>query len=240
LREFSLIAFGGAAGMHAAYLADELKMKKTIIPYSPANFSAIGGVLADVRYDYVRTVVRPTDDITIHEYNETYQHMVSEAISSLGVEGFTEDTMIFTGTADIRYAGQAWELSIPVPIEIGSDEEFGQLNQNFHDAHKSLYGYNLLDEVVMIVNIRLSAVGKIPALTFGKEPLRKRTPRDAMKGFREVFIDKEFQRCPIYDREKIVSGSSIVGPALIEEYASVTLVPDSKTARIDEFKNIVI
>ncbi|RLE15441.1 hydantoinase/oxoprolinase family protein [Candidatus Aerophobetes bacterium] len=240
LREFSLIAFGGAAPLHAAQLADGLKMKKVIIPLSPGNFSAIGGQLAEIRYDYVRTNVKSVNDITASEYNEIWKEMRKEAISHLAEEGFAENEIIFAGTADMRYAGQAWELIVPVPIESPSERNFQKIARDFQEIHKRTYGYILKDEDIIFVNFRLSAVGPIPKLEFKEEPLRDNASRKALKGNRDVFIDGNFVKCSIYDREKLVPGSLVIGPAIIEEYASTTLIPSKKMAKIDKFRNIII
>ena len=226
--------------MHAAQLADELGMKKVIVPLSPANFSAIGAELADVRYDYVRTIIKSVNDITISEYNEVYKEMIKEAIGHLADEGFTENEIIFGGTSDMRYAGQAWELGVSAPIELSSEEYLQKIARDFHELHKRTYGYSLEDEDVTFVNLRLSATAKIPTLKFQEEPLGNDTSQKALKGNRDVFIDENFIKCPLYDREKLAPGSSVTGLAIIEEYAASTLVPTKKIARIDKFRNIII
>lgn len=240
LREFSLIAFGGAAGMHVVQLADELKIKKVVVPLSPANFSAIGAQLADVRYDYVRTTMKSVNDITVNQYDDTYREMMKEAIGHLANEGFAENEIIFGGTSDMRYAGQAWELNVSVPIELPSEEHLQKIARDFHEIHKRTYGYSLEGEDVIFVNLRLSAIGKIATLKFREEPLGIDTSQKAFKGSRDVFIDGNFIKCALYDRAKLAPGSSVIGPAIIEEYAATTLVPNKKIARIDKFRNIII
>jgi N-methylhydantoinase A len=240
LREFALMAFGGASALHAVHLAEELQMKKVIVPLNPAHFCAIGCELADVRYDYVRTVVKPANAITIDEYNEVYKDMMREAIGHLGSEGFSDSQIVFSGTADTRYAGQAWELSVPVPIKLTSKKALEKISREFHAIHKRTYGYSMEDEVVTFVNLRLSAVGKVKGLKFVEEPLVSSTARQALKGTRDVFFDEGLIKCPVYDREKLAPGSSVTGPAIIEEYASNTLVPAKKVAAIDKFRDIVI
>jgi len=240
LREFSLIAFGGAASLHAAQLADELKMEKVIVPLSPGNFSAIGGELAEVRYDYVRTNIKSVNNITTNEYNEIWEEMKKEAISHLAEEGFAKSKIIFAGTADMRYAGQAWELNIPVPIGLTSEKNFQKIAQDFQKIHKRTYGYVLKDEDIIFVNLRLSAIGTIPKLEFKEEPLRDKAPQKALKGNRDVFINKNFVKCSIYDRDRLAPGSLVIGPAIIEEYGSTTLIPSKKIAKIDKFRNIII
>jgi N-methylhydantoinase A len=242
LREFTLVAFGGAAALHAAQLMDDLKMKKTIIPQSPANFAAIGAELADVRYDYVRTIVKSVNSVTIEAYNQMYREMKKEALVHLIDEGFGENEIIFSGSSDMRYGGQSWELSIPTPIELPSADFLKKIAENFHKTHEKTYGYRLSDEDIIFVNLRLSATGKIPKIRFVKEPPGKDTSKSACKNMREVYFVQtgEKVKCPIYDREKLTPGSTVAGPAVIEEYASNTVLPRGKTASIDEYRNIII
>jgi N-methylhydantoinase A len=240
LREFSLVAFGGASGLHAAELADELGMKRIIIPLFPANFSAIGMVLADVRYDYVRTVLRPVKDITETEYNSFFDEMKKEAVIHLAKEGFDQDTIVFGGISDMRYAGQAWELSVLIPTNIASTDDFINVVQDFHNAHTRTYGYCLSEEEVMFVNLRLYAIGKMPTIEFKKEELVQNVSDKALKGMRKIVVDQDYRKVRIYDREILTPGCVVKGPAIIEEYASNTLVPSNRLATIDQFRNIVI
>ena len=102
LRDFSLMAFGGGGSLHAVALADELNIKKVIVPTNPGMFSAIGCQLAKVRYDYVRTLVKPVSTITVEEYNASIDEMKAEAIRDLAKEGFAEKDLFFT--ASLGYA----------------------------------------------------------------------------------------------------------------------------------------
>jgi N-methylhydantoinase A len=215
-------------------------MKKVIVPYSPAHFCAIGEELADIRYDYVRTIVRSINNITTEEYNEIYEEMINEAIAHLSNEGFAETEIMFNGTSDSRYAGQAWELSVPVPIKLTSKESLQKIAQDFHDIHRRTYGYSFEDKDVALVNLRLSAVGKVKGMEYVEEPLGSNPSKISSKGSRNIFLDGSFIKCPIYQREKLTLGTSIAGPALIEEYASNTLIPAQKIACIDRFRDIVI
>jgi len=240
LREFSLIAFGGAGPLHADQLMSELNMKKVIIPLSPGNFSAIGEMLAEIRYDYVRTNVVSIKSITINEYNEIFDKMKKEAIENLAEEGFEKENIVFKSTSDMRYAGQAWELSIPVPINLYSENEFLKIARDFNRIHKRTYGYILKDEEIVFVNLRLSAIGLIPKIDINLELSREEDiTKHAYKGDREVFFDNKFIKCPIYDRGKLL-GNVIKGPAVIEEYGSTIIVSPKKKASIDKFKNIII
>jgi N-methylhydantoinase A len=234
------LAFGGAGPLHAAALVDELGMKGVIIPPSPGNFSAIGDQLAQVRYDYVRTKLKSIYDTRIEEYNQLYKDMGKKAIEDLAKEGYKKDKMLLAGTADVRYGGQAWELSFPVPTELFSEKDLQRIIRTFHEIHERTYGYKLEDEDVVLVNLRLSALGRVPLLEFPRNSLGSDISKKAIKGNRNVFIKSQYEECPIYDRGRLTPGCLMKGPAIIEEYASTTLVLPEYVAKIDEFNNILI
>ena len=241
LREFSLVAFGGAGPMHATELAKSLGMEKTIIPLCPGNFSAIGCMFAEIRYDYVRTLVKSISDVNIEEYNKLYSEMKNEAIGHLHNEGYSKEEIIFNGTVDMRYSSQAWELSVDVPVELFSEKDFEKIGKDFEKLHKRTYGYALEDEDIVFFNLRLSAIGITPKLEIEPEVLQNKKPKDAaLKSCREVFFDGQYRKFSIYDREKLLPGNELVGPAIIEEYASSTVIPPGSNVNIDEYKNIVI
>jgi len=241
LREFSLVAFGGAGSMHAAEVAKSLGMKKTIIPISPGNFSAIGCMLAEIRYDYVRTLVKSINKVNIKEYHELYSEMRSEAIEHLNIEGYSKEKIIFIGTADMRYSGQAWELSVNVPAELSTEKDFEKIGKDFEKLHKRTYGYVLEDEDIVFVNLRLSAIGITPKLEIKPKALHNKKPeKDAFKSYREIFFEGQFRNFSIYEREKLFPGNELVGPAIIEEYASSTVIPPGSFVNIDKYENIII
>ncbi len=241
IRDFSLIAFGGAGSLHAAVLSETLDMKKTIIPISPGNFSAIGCMLAEVRYDYVRTLIKEVSLISIVEYHELISEMKKEAISHLYEEGYSEEQVIFDGIADMRYSGQAWEIPIAVPTKLCSKRDLDMIKKSFEKNHKILYGFTLPDEDIVVVNLRLSAIGLTQKLQIKPEKLStKGVKREALKGEREVFYNSKYQKFKIYNREQLLPGNEFIGPAIIEEYAASSVIPPGKKVNIDEYKNIVI
>lgn len=240
LREFSLLAFGGGGSLHAAALAEELGIKRVIVPVSPGNFSAIGCQLAKVRYDYVRTTVKTIDEISVESYNEIYEEMKKDAIVDLKKEGFDESELVFSATSDMRYKGQAWELSVPASSHVNSKEDFAQCIRDFETIHQRTYGY-IMDDDIIFVNLRFTAFGIVPALEFpAAEKLVDETPVKALKGSRQMFFNDRFYESKVYNRDLMLPGSSIQGPAMIEEYASSTPIPPNYTASIDELRNIVI
>ena len=241
LREFTLMAFGGGGSLHAVDLADELNIKKVVVPLTPGNFSAVGCQLAKVRYDYVRTIVCPTDEITVEQYNALYAEMKKEALADLLNEGFSEDKLFFSATADMRYTGQAFELNVPVETQVNSAGDFKDCAEQFARTHKRTYGYTMDDRVVF-VNLRFSASAELPSLEFARhEPVNgKKAPDAALKQSRKLYFNGEFVDSAVYNRDKMPAGCEVHGPAIIEEYAASTIIPPKHTARIDEYLNIVI
>jgi len=240
LREFSLMAFGGGGSLHAAALADELNLKEVIVPLSPGNFSAVGCQLAKIRYDYVRTIVAHTDEITPEQYNKVFSDMKNDALIDLSSEGFDEGSLIFAATSDMRYAGQAWELGVSVPYIVDDPAVFKKCKDDFEAIHKRMYGYTLNDKVVF-VNLRFAAFAVVPALEFVAYPLgEKQVKPEAIKGERSIFFDGSYVMSTIYSREMMHPGAEIEGPAMIEEYAASTVVPPNHIAIIDAYKNIII
>jgi N-methylhydantoinase A len=240
LREFSLMAFGGGGSLHAAALADELNLKSVIIPLSPGNFSAIGCQLAKIRYDYVRTIVANVSTLSVEDYNTCFAEMKEDALRDLAAEGFEEKDLIFTATSDMRYSGQAWELSIPVPSEIKSRKELEKSCKDYEAVHKRIYGY-ILEDDISFVNMRFAAFAIVPSLEFARFGLGgKDVKPEALKGTRNLLFDNKYVEGKIYSRELMHPGAEIQGPAIIEEYAASTVVPPGHTAAVDSFRNIII
>lgn len=244
LRDFSLIAFGGAGPVHAAELAEELGLRRVIVPLSPANFSAIGGQIADVRYDYVRTVMRMTSMFDDDAYHRVFSEMAAAALSELREEGFEAADVTLSGSADIRYEGQAWELSVRVRTASTGPGAVDEAVAAFHALHRKTYGYSLETRAVSFVNLRLSATGKTPAYEF--QPIERIDAvgaagwANALKGHRAVFLGDDFAIVPVYERIVIERGASTAGPAIVEEYASTTVVLPSQRAAVDAYGNIII
>ncbi len=240
LREFSLIAFGGAGALHAAELADELGMKRVVVPVSPGNFSAVGAQMAQIRYDFVRTSIKSTQQITVVEYNQMYKEMSREALDKLSEEGFSNDKVLFITTADMRYMGQAWELTVPTQLSLSTAEDLAAINLAFARLHRKQYGYTLDNVQICFVNLRLSAIGTAEAIEFTRKAISEDFSRKAMKGKRKVWIDERYDQCPVYDRDSLTPGNRLQGPAIIEEYASTTWVPTKFVASVDKFRNLIL
>tara|TARA_Y100000588_G_scaffold92806_1_gene100338 strand:- start:7226 stop:9277 length:2052 start_codon:yes stop_codon:yes gene_type:complete len=240
-REFSLIAFGGAGPLHAGELATELDMPKVLVPLAPGVTSAVGLLMADLRHDYVRTVLKGGDSVTTGELNSLFYDMENDAISQMKGEGFGSGEITLLRVADIRYVGQGYEFEIPVGNDkIGSDQ-LKDIFERFHDAHKGLYGYSNPENPVEIVNIRLVALAETSRPDLSPKRIENATdPSKAVVDQRPVVFSGDAVSTGIYDRTRLAPGDLINGPAVIEQLDSTTVVWPHQTARVDEYSNLIL
>ena len=230
-REFSMYAFGGAGPLHAAALADEIGVREVIVPPLPGVFSALGLLVTDYRHDLHRAVVRRADEVSEKDLENLYRDLEKEATEMLLSEGVKEEDIRITRLLDMRYLGQAYELTVPYRGDIPSAVEA------FHEKHRARYGYDMRGEPVVIVNARIVAVGIIPKpelprgepMAYHPEPRRKR---------RVFFEETGWVDAPVYWRPELRPGASIEGPAIIESDESTILVPPGFSANVDSFYSV--
>jgi N-methylhydantoinase A len=241
LREFMLIAFGGACSLHAAEMAKELHIPQIVAPPMSGLYSAVGLVVADIQHDYVRTMKKRMDELTGEELLATFQNLEKQGIQQLQEEKVREEDMVLEWSADMRYEGQSWELNIPISrtTTVGP-QEMAKIESSFHEAHQKAYSYSSPGEILEFVNFRVRAKGKATEATLPRYPSAPTSPSEALKERRMVWLDDGPTEIPVYERDLFGVGSSIVGPCLIEERVSTTFVPGGCTCHIDEFKNLVV
>ena len=236
-RGFALMAFGGAGPLHAGSLARALGMRHVIVPILPGAFSAFGALIADTRFDYLRTsLVRGLDDAD--EVRGLFSELEGRARADLAAQGHVEDEPRFERRIDVRYSGQAWELEVTVDGEVTPTSLADALRQ-FHGDHEMRFGWNLEEMPVECVNFKLAAV-----ITRPRPVLREleRGPLPAPLSTREV----RFQRgagpvvTPVYWRSDFYAGNEIEGPAVIAEAIATTLLAPSDRLRVDGLGNLLI
>jgi len=235
-RDFALVAFGGAGPLHGAYLAKELNIPTVIIPPYPGVAAAMGCLLVDVRHDISKTYLRQAEEVTLEELYEEFESMQAEARELLLEEGIPEEQFTLMNFIDLRYQGQWRSLSVPVSQSSSSIEEILEL---FHKEHEREFAYSDREQKVEIYGLRVTAIGTVPKPEFPKyEP--EGTVEDALKGTRKVYFDGEFVTTKIYDRDKIPVETEITGPAIIEQLDTTTVIPPKFSAKVDQYKNIII
>ena len=229
-REFSLIAFGGAGPVHAAALADELQIPEVIVPPAPGAFSALGLVATDLRRDYSRTLYADLGTVEPSRIVEVLRDMESAATEMLETAKVPIDRRELLRSADVRYRRQAYELTIPLANGPVTRDTLEALAAAFHDKHRQTYGHSNTSEAVQLVNLRLTAFGRLPGLALAQ----RSDPASARTRSREVwFPELGMAACPVHWRDGLSPGAAIAGPAIVEAMDSTTVVPPGWTAQVD-------
>ncbi len=229
-RDFALVAFGGAGPLHASAIARELYVPTVVVPRLPAHFSALGMLLADLRHDYVRTYYRPLAETDFAAVAAICADLIAHARDLLASEGVRPDAMRFERFLDVRYVGQEFTIQTPVPADEIAAGDRAAIRARYDAIHDRRYGHQAADEPVEVVNVRLTARGARARPAFGAlAPVAG----DPLAGHRAVyFADARAPvDCPIYDRDRLAPDAPIAGPALIEEYASTTILFPGDVAR---------
>ncbi|MFO7322535.1 MAG: hydantoinase/oxoprolinase family protein [Chloroflexota bacterium] len=223
-RAFTLMAFGGAGPLHACDVAARLQIPRVLVPRYPGVLCAFGLLVADVRLDYSRSVLGPLTAETVQALRAHINDLEAEARAALDAEGVAEPEMIFRPSVDMRYQGQAYELSVPY----GDD-----LAERFHRLHEQTYGHALRDRAVEVVTLRLEAtcITRKPALE--PELLEANAAPSARIGQRADGV-------AIYLREKLSPGSAFHGPALVVQLDSTVYVAPGWSARVDAYRNLIL
>ena len=227
-RDFTLFCFGGAGGLHAAHLARGLGMRRVVVPRFPGALSALGLLLADVRKDYSRTLLIDADQ-SGEKSKKVLRELHKQGQAELAAEGFSKSETEARDFVDLRYRGQSYELT--VPFTRGFVDAF-------HKVHERRYGYSNPEMEVELVNVRTVFVGRRPKPKFHKMP-KQRGKADPVSA-RSVWIDGKQTKARVYDRETLVYGHVINGPAIIGEYSSTTLVPADFRCAVDPYLNLVL
>jgi len=229
-REFILVAFGGAGPIHAASLAAELQIPEVVVPPAPGVFSALGLVATDLRRDYSRTFYADLAKADPAEVAAALAAMEAEGRAMLEAAKVPAERRALLRSADIRYRRQAYELTVPMADGPVTRESLAALVATFHEKHRQTYGHAGLADSVQLVNLRLSAVGRIPSV----ELAQRANGAARGDGSRDVWFPATgFATTPVYWRNGLKADAAIDGPAIIEAVDSTTVVPPGWRATVD-------
>jgi N-methylhydantoinase A len=226
--EFSLMAFGGAGPVHAAFLAEELAVPEVVVPPAPGAFSALGLVATDLRRDFARTLYAPLDGVEPERVAAVLAAMEEEGSAMLDAAGVPRSRRALQRSADCRYRRQAYELTVPMADSPVTAGVLATLAADFHAKHEQTYGHANTSEPVQLVNLRLTALGRLPPLTLAQ-------PSDVAAGReseRPAWFAGAMRPCRVLWREGLSAGAAVPGPAVIESLESTTVVPPGWTARV--------
>jgi N-methylhydantoinase A len=241
--DFTLVAYGGAGPLHAAMVARELRIAKVVIPRAPGHFSAYGMLVADLRRDFVNTWFTPLADASFPTMESIYGEMERRGREAVQQSRVAVAGLAVTRAADMRYVGQEHAVTVELPIELFHSEDRAGIKKRFDAVHETRYGYSAPGEKAEIVSLRSATTGLMRKPSF--EPIATGDadpPSSAFRGKRPVYFAEAGRHVdtPTYDRTKLLAKNRIAGPALIEEYASTTVVHPGDVVTVDAFGDLVI
>jgi N-methylhydantoinase A len=236
-RDFTLVAAGGAGPVHTCELMRLATIPCSLVPNSPAQFSAFGFIVTDARVDKHRTVPQTSRSFNGERATRAMKELVDSAIGELKAQGYTEDIEIYR-SLEARYLGQNHELEVSFPIDDFTDESISDLWGRFHDEHKARFGFCIPGETIETVTLKVVAVSLLKKPEVRILPMQVGIPEP--RGKRSVRFEEGWLEVPIYNREIFGQGCCIIGPAVIEEEASATVVCAGQHVTVDLFGNLMI
>lgn len=239
-REFTLVAFGGGGSMHAAALAQELGVKKVVVPVASPVFSAWGMLMTDLRHDYIQTQIKRLSEVDVGVLNQNWINLECKAYAQFEQEDVQKESVLFTRFLDMRYLGQEHTVKVPVPNGDWKEETILEIIERFHQLHEKNYSFKLENAQTEIVNMHLTAFGQVQKPSLEKKFITSDL-RQALKEVRPVYFEgKGWVDTNIYDRDNIPTMQRMEGPAIVEEKASVTVIYDGQSLQVDEYGNLII
>lgn len=229
-RQFALLPFGGAGGLHAVELARALRIPLVIAPPAPGALSAVGVMVADVIKDQSRTVMFTNEPKQIARLAKVFAEMEGEAATLLRAEGFAPAQQRHERALAMRYRGQSFELEVR--------NTTGDIAAGFHRAHRERYGYAQENSEIEIVSARLRSFGLVPKLPVRKIAAASGTAKP--HGTVVTYFGGQKVNALVYRRHELRGGVKLKTPCIVTEYSATTLIPDDAKARVDRFGNILI
>ena len=241
-REFTMMGFGGASGLHASEVARQLQVEKVYIPASAPVLSAYGMLNTDIKYDHFRSYPVSLDRIDLNELRDILAELGLQGRVKLTAQGVADEAVEIQYSADMRYLDQIYEVTVPVPDPGLSDSEFlGQLTSNFHRRYQELYSYAQQDQEVRLITLRVSAVGKLPRiaqLDRTKEGAASGPGLvDGPTGSRRIYMG-EWHSALTYAADSLPAGTKIAGPAVLESEFTTVLVWPGDHVTVDAMGGI--
>ena len=238
-RNFSLVSFGGACSAHCAELAKLLDLRDVVVPINQGVFSAFGLNMSDMKVDVSKTANMRSDYIDIKQIKNVFLTLEKNSLKQIKNEGYIGVPKLYK-ILEMRYLGQNYGVDITLPENITKFNKIAikKIFNLFSLEHKKLYGYDLPNEIIEIVNFHISCIGK----TKKYKPERLKNIKNKTKLYkRKIFFEKKgFLDCNVYLRDDLTQNQKIKGPCVIEENNSVTLLHPNQKTIVDEYGNLII
>lgn len=237
-RDFYFLAFGGAGPMTACFLARELNMKGVVVPPTPGVLSALGGLIADLKNDFIRTIYEEVNTGICERLREAGEDLERKGISWLDTEHGSGLDHSLKFSADMRYRGQSFEIETQIERKWIHEGDVEAICAAFHQEHERMFGYKDTSTQVMLINLRLVISSPTPKPKLPLIEAGKGSPKaDAIV---PAYVDGEMRDVPFYVRKALLAGQSFPGPAIVAQDDCTTCVPPGMEVRVDRFGNLVI
>ena len=239
-RDFTIVAFGGAGPMHAAFLARELEIAEVVVPPSPGAFSAWGMLQTRLRHDFSHAFYRPAADAVLDELRELLSMLGQEGERALAREGIDASRIDVEWLADMRYVGQEYTVGVPIESAELREQDFLEVvSERFNNAHETRYGHANRGAPCEFVALRASALGDLGRAAPERRPAANGSnARIATR--RTVTFGRASAEAGVVYREELLAGMVVEGPAIVEEETATTVVPPGATLRMDELGSLTL
>ncbi len=237
-RDYALQAFGGAGPMLACFLGAELRVPYVLVPPTPGVLSALGGLIADIKNDFITTIYMDLETETLPAMQRAYEALKQQATTWLHDEQGYTGAYDLIYTADMRYRGQSFEIEVQLDAAWVAQGELDAMGEAFHQQHERLYDYADPQAEVQLITLRLVIVGESPKPHFPARPETDTLP--PVMQHLEVHLGGRQRSIPHYDRRDLQPGQQFSGPAVISQSDCTTCVPDGFHGRIDAYGNLVL
>jgi N-methylhydantoinase A len=244
LTAFTLLPFGGAGAVHAAAVADELGMRRILVPPRPGAFSALGLLCTDVVHDYIRSELQPLAAVAPAHVEDIFRALEARARDEIAAEGLDAGAARFSRELDLRYTGQGYELRTPLDglfTHALTADSLARAREKFDERHAQLHGHAAKERPVEVVSYRLRLRVAVPKYEPRDEPLSSSPQPPTPKGRRTIHLDGA-SACDavLYERDRLDVGAQIAGPAIVEQFDATTVIPPGWSARVDRRRNLIL
>ena len=244
LTAFTLLPFGGAGAVHAAAVADELGMRRILVPPRPGAFSALGLLCTNVVHDYIRSELMPLDAVAPAHAEKIFRALEAKARDEMAAEGLDAGQARFARELDLRYTGQGYELRTPLDglfTDALTADSLARAREKFDERHAQLHGHAAKERPVEVVSYRLRLRVAVPKYEPRDEaaPAAPRPPEP--KGRRMIHLDGTSScEAVLHERDQLDVGTTISGPAIVEQFDATTVIPPGWSAQVDRRRNLIL
>jgi N-methylhydantoinase A len=237
-RDYALQAFGGAGPMMACFLAREIGMRHVVVPPTPGVLSALGGLIADIKNDFIKTVFLDLDEPALDAVRARFAELERTALSWLREEQGYGGEHGYIYSADMRYQGQSYEIETVLDADEVRRGDLTVIARRFHDRHRQVYDHADPEAPIQIINLRLVVIGKSPKPSFpsAREVAQPAVPKEV----RRVFIDGVERDVPVFERASLHPGVFFAAPAIVVQSDCTTCIPAGFAGRVDGYGNLIL